>query len=175
MDEKYYQPIVTLEKIEELLTAFREYSPKLYSKYDEGFDWIEEDNSRCMVLANPFCDENIDILIDLGEFVVFFAGYHCHCFAYQGDFEDMIQTVKCILHNELCAAVLWDSADKWFGSRLLEKTEIDKSPTEMFDTTFESKEFSDHLAESGYRIKLTFWNPVDSKTIEVQKKSMVNN
>ena len=72
MDERYYIQIEVLDKIDELLEIFKEYSPKIFSNSDEGYDWIEEDFSRCLVIENPYYDENIELDIgDGGEFCLF--------------------------------------------------------------------------------------------------------
>ena len=54
MDDKYYQEINPLEKEEELLSYFKEYGPKSFGKTDDGYDWIEEDEAKCIVLFNPY-------------------------------------------------------------------------------------------------------------------------
>ena len=59
---KRYIEINPIDKIDEMTSIFKDYSPKVFSKNDEGYDWIEEDDSKCIVLFNPFYDNNLEIL-----------------------------------------------------------------------------------------------------------------
>ena len=166
MNDKHYTEIDPLEKESEILSLFKEYNPKSFGKNNDGFDWIEEEDSRCVVFFNPYYDNNLEINIeDMGEFTVYFGNNHIHYLAYQDDYERMLDLIKEILSNDICAAELKDSADKWFGSCYLGKSEIGKDPVELFGFCFKEKEFSNHLIESGYSVSFSFWNPVDNTTI----------
>jgi hypothetical protein len=37
----------------------KEYNPHIFSKTDEGYEWLEEDDSKCIVLDNPYYDETL--------------------------------------------------------------------------------------------------------------------
>lgn len=169
MDNKHHQEINVLDKENEILSLFKDYSPKSFCKEDEGFDWLEEEDSKCILFINPFCDNDIEINIgDRGEFTLFFGNNHEHYCAYQDDYENLLEQIKRILINELCGAVLKDSVDKWFGSCFCEKNEVDKELSQIFDFCFKVKEFSDHLIKTGYSVCFTFWNPTDNKTIAIE-------
>ena len=165
MEDRHYIEINPLEKESEILSLFKEYGPKSFGKNDNGFDWIEEEDSRCVVFFNPYCDNNLEINIgDMGEFTVYFGNHHSHFWAYQDDYEYMLDLIKKILLTETCGAELKDAAEKWFGSSYFDKTEIDKDPVELFDFCFKEKEFPEHLNKSGYSVCFSFLNPVDNRT-----------
>ena len=171
MEDKQYVEIDPLEKESEILSLFKEYDPKSYGKNDEGFDWIEEEDSRCVVISNPYSDNDLEINIgDMNEFTVYFGDAHDHFWAYQEEYEYMLDMIKKILLNEVCEAELNDADGKWFGSCYPNKSEIDKDPVELFDFCFNEKEFSKHLFKSGYSVSFSFWNPVDNKTITIPAK-----
>ena len=171
MDERYYIQIEVLDKIDELLEIFKEYSPKIFSNSDEGYDWIEEDFSRCLVIENPYYDENIELNIgDGGEFCLFFGNNHVHYSAYQLDYDVMVKKIKAILKNEACAGYLTDINGKWYGSGFYKIEEINKAPKDVFDHVFKTKEFYNKLTNFGYVAEYYFWNPKDNKNVEISKK-----
>lgn len=165
--DKYYVEIDPVEKIDEILELFKEFCPKIYSKTDEGYDWIEEDFSRCIVFVNPFSSENLEINVgDSGEFTLFFSAVHAHYFSYQSDYEEMLDTIKNILSNKLCAGTISNLDGKWFGSGIFKNTEVGKNPQEVFDFVFKEKEFRNTLLKTGFEIKYTFWNPANNQSIK---------
>ena len=167
-ENKYHQPISFLEKIDELLELFKDFNPSLYNKTDPGYEWLEEDDEKCIVFVNPFNGENIEIDIgDMSEATLYFSGQHSHYDEYQGDYEDLVDRINSILHNESGAAIIKDADENWHGSCFIEKDELTKKPTEIFEFVFKQKEFADHLNESGYHVIIDFWNPEYSKEIIV--------
>lgn len=165
MDDRYYIEIQVLDKVEEILDVFKEYSPKVYSKTDSGYDWLEEDDSKCIVFENPNYDQQIEIDVgDMSEFSLFFAKSHVHYANYQLDYDQLIECIRNILNNDVCAGVITDSNGKWYGSTFCDKEEIIKKPQEVFEFVFKEKEFCDKLTSHGYKIEYTFWNPKDNKT-----------
>ena len=165
MDERYYIEIQVLDKVEEILDIFKEYSPKVYSKTDSGYDWLEEDDSKCIVFENPNYDQQIEIDVgDMGEFLLFFAKSHAHYANYQLDYDQLIECIRNILNNNVCAGVITDINDKWYGSAFFGKEEIIKKPQEVFEFVFKEKEFYEKLTRHGYKIEYAFWNPKDNKT-----------
>lgn len=166
MDNSYYLEINPIEKETELLEIFKEYKPESYSKSDNGYDWLEDDQSKCIVIKNPYCEDNVEIeLEDMNQITLFFAGYHTHYYAYQGEYEDMIKTIKSILINETGSGVIKNLSGKWFGSSLVEKSEIKKDPQVVFDFIFNIDEFRKNLSENGFEINFYFWNPIDNSVI----------
>ena len=164
---KRYIEINPIDKIDEMMSIFKDYSPKVFSKNDKGYDWIEEDDSKCIVLFNPFYDNNLEILVeDMGEFTLYYDSSHEHYPPYQLYYEDLISTVKSILENKVCVGTLLDTQENWFGSGTFKKEEITKNVTEIFNCVFKIKEFSDKLLKSGYIVKYTFWNPVENKELK---------
>ena len=166
MNEKYKVEINPIDKEEELLEIFREYKPTSYSITDEGYDWLENDQSKCIVIKNPYCENDVEIeLENMDQITLFFADFHTHYFAYQGYYDDMVRTVKSILMNETCSGVIKNLNGKWFGSTLAEKSEIGKDPQVVFDFIFNIDEFRRNLSENGYKINYCFWDPVDDSVI----------
>ena len=47
--DKCYIEINPIDKIGEMMSMFKDFSPKLFSKNYEGYDWIEEDDSKCII------------------------------------------------------------------------------------------------------------------------------
>ena len=166
MDKRYIE-INPIDKIDEMMSMFKDFSPKLFSKNDEGYDWIEEDDSKCIVFLNPFCEDNLEINVgDMGEFTLYFGSSHAHYSSYQSDYEELISRIKSILNNEVCAGVLFDTQENWFGSGMFQKEEVTKDVTEVFNFVFKEKEFRNKLLKSGYIVKYTFWNPTESKVLK---------
>lgn len=161
-----YVEINPLDKIEEILEIFTQYTPKVFSCDDENYDWLECDSSRCILIKNPYDENDIEISVDDGgEFVLYFAGGHSHFLNYQYDYENLIERVSAILNNFLCAGTITDVEDNWYGSGFFEKEKINDDPQGVFKFVFDIKEFSEHLLKTGYKMEFIFWNPVDNKII----------
>ena len=166
MDNRYYIEIIALDKVAEILDTFKEYNPHIFSKTDEGYEWLEEDDSKCIVLDNPHYEETLEIVVgDMGEFMLFFAKSHAHYSNYQLDYEQMIERIKGILTNNFCAGVITDNEGNWFGSAFFDKDDIKKAPQSTFDFVFKEKEFADKLLSKGYKVEYSFWNPIDNSVI----------
>ena len=167
MDDKFYLEIDPLDKEEELLTVFKEYNPKSYSRTEEGVEDLQEDDAKYIVFTNPYYD--CPIVIDLGdmeEFTVYFAENHAHYSACQGYYEYMLETLKKLFSNALCAGSLFDTNGKWFGSCWVEKEDLDKDIEEIFHFVFKEKELERELTQNGYEAEFKFWNPIDNKKIQ---------
>ena len=95
MDKKYYIEIVPLEKGKDILNSFADHNPKVFSKQDAGYDWLEEDDSICIVFENPYGGSPLEINIgDSERFTLFFSERHAHYEAYQEDYEDMLTRIS---------------------------------------------------------------------------------
>ncbi len=172
MDKKSYIEIVPLEKEKDILNSFADHNPKVFSKQDAGYDWLEEDDSKCIVFENPYGGSPLEINIgDSERFTLFFSEHHAHYEAYQGDYEDMLTRISDIFSNNVCAAMIKDCKGKWYGSCFLSKEESDKSVQEMFGFVFKEDEFRNHLNKHGFSYSLNYWNPLFDKTVQVQSKS----
>ena len=166
MDNRYYIEIIALDKVAEILDTFKEYNPHIFSKTDEGYEWLEEDDSKCIVLDNPYYDETLEIVVgDMDEFMLYFAKSHAHYSNYQFDYDQMIERIKEILTNNSCAGVITDNEGNWFGSAFFDKDDIKKAPQSTFDFVFKEKEFADKLLSKGYKVEYSFWNPIDNSVI----------
>ncbi len=166
MDERYYVEIEVLEKIEEILDIFKDYNLRIFSKTDAEYDWLEEDDSKCIVFENPYYERTLEIAVgDMDEFTLFFDKSHAHYANYQLDYDQLIERINGILQNQFCAGVLTDSNGNWFGSAFFDKEDVKKAPQDTFDFVFKKKEFAEKLSRSGYKVEYCFWNPIDNIVI----------
>ena len=172
LDKKYYIEISPLEKEKDILSGFADLNPKSFSKQDAGYDWLEEDDSKCIVFENPYGGSPLEINIgDSGMFTLFFSEHHAHYEAYQGDYEDMLTRISGIFSNNICAATIKDCKGKWYGSCFLTKEESGKSAPEIFKFVFKEEEFRNHLNKYGYSYSLNYWNPLFDKIVQIKAKS----
>lgn len=150
-----------LEKIDELISLFKQYNPKIFSNKDKDYEWIMEDDSKCIVFYNPYSDNNLTINVgDMGEFTLYFNTFHAHYFPYQSEYEYLIKTIKSIFENNVCCGFITDNKGEWFGSKLFEKNDINNDVTILFDYIFNQKEFYNKLNKNGYVVNFIFWNPI---------------
>lgn len=74
MENKYYDAINPLDKETEILTLFREYSPKSFQKTDDGYDWLGECDTKCVVFTSPYSLDSIEVTIEyMDEFTIYFS------------------------------------------------------------------------------------------------------
>ncbi len=171
MKNKYYIEITPLDKEKDILEIFADYEPMSFSKNDTGYDWLEYDDSKCIVFENPYGGSPLEISIgDDGRFTLFFSEHHAHYEAYQGDYEDMITMISNILNNCVCTATIKDDKEKWYGGCYLPTEDSDKPPMKMFDFVFREDEFRNHLIKYGYSISLKYWDPKYDKMIKVDSQ-----
>ncbi|MDY4886578.1 MAG: hypothetical protein SO533_02915 [Eubacteriales bacterium] len=78
----------------------------------------------------------------------------------------MVERIRDIFFNRICAGTLTDNNGKWYGSGYFDKNEIEEQPQKVFEFVFKEKEFYNHLTKVGYRVKYEFWNRVDNITIQ---------
>ena len=165
-DDRYFMELNALDKIDDVLEIFKEYSPCVFLKTDEGYDWMEEDHSKCIVFANPYGGESLEIVVgDRDEFTLCYNG-HAHYANYQYDYDLMIERIRDIFCNRICAGTLTDNSGKWYGSGYFDKNEIAEQPQKVFEFVFKEKEFYEHLTRVGYKVKYEFWNPADNITTQ---------
>ena len=164
-DERRFIEINPFNKIDEILDIFKQHNPRVFMNTDKGYDWIEEDDSKCIVFENPYGGESLEILVgDFGEFTLYF-NQHAHYDSYQYDYDLMIKTIRDIFCNRICAGRIEDKNGKWYGGGYFDKSEITEQPQKVFEYIFKHKEFFDHLTKVGYKVKYCFWNPIDDITI----------
>ena len=166
MENRTNAEINVLEKIEEITELFKDYNSKVFSQTDEGYDWLEEEDSKCIVLENPYSDVPIEIGVgDMDEFTLFFAGGHAH---FDGDLLDygrLLTCVRNILQGVECAGRLTDSDGRWYSAGFFEKDVLRKSPEDVFETVFRIPVFAKQLQSKGYKVEYIFWNPSDNQTV----------
>lgn len=165
MENIYYEEINPIDKANEIMTLFQQLKPKFFSNVDEEYSWLE-DGAKCIVISNPHSTDNIEICMEKhGEFILFFSEHHSHYSAYQGDYEDMLKDLKNIFNNNLCAGILFDNENNWYGDCWVKKDKISMDPKEIFDFVFKEKEFRTKLLKKGCRVKFVFWDPIDNTEI----------
>ena len=76
-----------------------------------------------------------------------------------------IEDLNNIFTNNICAGILFDNDNNWYGDCWVEKDKIDSEPKEIFDFVFKEKEFRTKLLKKGYRAKFVFWNPIDNTEV----------
>ena len=166
MKSQYNLEINVLEKIEEIAELFKEHNPKVFSQADKGYDWLEEADSKCIVMENPYGGESIEIGVgDMEEFTLFFAGGHAHFGNDLYDYGRLLACVRNILQGAECAGRLMDSAGTVYGAGFFEKEKVTRLPEEVFQSVFRIPLYADQLLRIGYRVEYTFWNPMDNQTV----------
>lgn len=160
-----------IDKIDDLIARFREYSPIIRSKTDKGFDWLDE-NSFCIEIPNPDSDAGITIECEYGgEFTVCFSNYHSHFFADDYEYGYMCEEISKILNNQCsCATIFLGSENEWLGSTLAEKEQLISPIEDMFDFVFKNSKRAEMLYKSGGEARFVFWNSGLNKIIKICKK-----
>jgi hypothetical protein len=102
---------------------------------------------------------------DRDEFTLCYNG-HAHYANYQYDYDLMIERIRDIFGNRICAGTLTDNSCKWYGRGYFDKNEIAEQLQKVFEFVFKEKEFYEHLTVVGYKVKYEFWNPADNITIQ---------
>lgn len=166
MENIYYDKINPIDKVNEIMTLFQQFNPKSFSNADGEYDWLD-DEAKCIVITNPYSSDNIEICVEnFGEFILFFAEHHSHYAGYQGDYEDMLKDLNNIFINNLCAGILFDNDNNWYGDCWVKKDNITIDPKEIFSFVFKEKEFRTKLLKKGYQAKFVFWNPIDNTELK---------
>lgn len=116
-------------RVEALMQEFALFNPVLKRKSDEGYDWLEDDECACIIIPNPAGHE---IEIELaGEFTLYFGGTHCHYWAYESGYEDLILDVHDIIKGKMCSFSLSYEGWSWCSGFWDDDT-IDKSKCAQF-------------------------------------------
>ncbi len=113
-------------RINALMHVFADYKPVLMRKSDDGYDWLEDNECACIIIPNPL-SEALDIEIELaGEFTLYFGGTHCHYWAYESGYEDLITDVHDILKGKMCSYALsydgWDWCSGFWNGDMIDKS-----------------------------------------------------
>ncbi len=156
-------------KIDELCELCGAWSTQVKYQSDEGYNWLE-DWARCIVVNNPYSDNNIEVKIEDGcEFILFFAGGHCHYYPDDEEFLRLRTDLTNLLNNSICAAAIFYGENHCLGETYVKKEDLDLPYTEVFSFVLRHKEFSDQLYLQGGVVEYRFWNPKDDKTIRIEK------
>ena len=157
-----------IDKIPVLMETFKSYNPILRSRYDGGYDWLEND-AFCVEIPNPSNSDSI--IIECGnttEFTLCFSYYHSHFFADDNEYNDMCKEISKILNNKSCSATIFCGKDnKWLGSTLIEKEKISLPIKEIFSFIFERNEQAEKLRINGGQARFYFWDKNLSKIIKL--------
>lgn len=157
-----------VDKTTELCELCRMWSTQIKTRSDEEYAWLE-DGALCIVVQNPYIDRSIELLLENdGEFILFFAGGHCHYCADEEDFRHMKDDIRKILENQICmASICYGSSNKRLGEAYVERSELHKPYTDNFSFVLKHKEFRDTLSAQGGRVEYLFWDPKDDVTIKI--------
>lgn len=157
-----------VDKTIELCELCRMWSAQIKTRSDEEYAWLE-DGAICIVVQNPYIDRSIEILLENdGEFILFFAGGHCHYFADEEDFLNMQNDIKKILENQICMALICcGSNNTWLGETYVEKVKTHEPYTDTFSFVLKHKEFRNMISSQGGKVEYLFWNPKDDVTFKI--------
>ena len=151
----------------ELSKIFGQHNLKEYSANDVEYEWLEGEDSRCVLIENENPGKNVRITLEYWEITLAFGAMHTHYEYSNEGFEKVISIVKGILEGELCAVSLSDLSGEWFGDCLLKKEKTDADVKEIFSSVFSHKCFYNKLTRSGYVAVFLFWSPEYDKTVKV--------
>ena len=162
-----------IDKVHELIEIFGEYHPVIRRKWDNGYEWMEEETDICVEIPNPSSKNNLVIECqDDGEFTVYFAAYHSH---FRGDdrgYEDLSGMVLDILSNLKCSASLfYGKENQWLMSSLIDSREINRSVWAIFDGVLKYEGFAACLKRYGGSAEYVFWNSELNQTIGIDKET----
>ncbi len=162
------------EKRSELLQRLKGYSVKQYTSTDKGYEYLSE-KSVCLKIENP--NSNSNLLIELeeqGEFTLIFSYIHNHYSSDLEEYAELTNTIFDILENRIgCATLLSGEEKRWLGSTWIDKTEVNDSVKKIFAFVFKSKDFKNNIQNNGGQAEYEFWNPVDNKTIKIEKQQSI--
>ena len=163
-----YTEINPIDKIDDLSELLSAQSFEIKTASDKGYDWLEN-RSVCFVVHNTVCENTMEIsLEDDNEFTLFFAGYHCHYFSDEEDFQCLRNDLKDILENKRCAASIFYGEGKLLGDTLLGAEAIHHAYQDNFDFVLEHKEFREKLKKYGGYARYSFWNSEADIRIEIK-------
>ena len=153
-----YIEINPIDKIPELKALLSRQNIELKTSSDEGYTWLE-DYSVCVVVHSPFNENTLEIeLEEHTQFSLFFAGYHCHYFAYDVDYKHLCDDVLAILENRLCSATICYGENNWLGSCLLDKKAVNAPYQKNFEFVLKHPEFEEKIEKHGGIVCYRFWD-----------------
>lgn len=98
------------DKRDEVIACWPERSLTVHTNAEAEFEYLGE-NDCAIVAKNPHGGH--DITFDLvGEFILFFAGWHAHYFPYEYDFQQMLQDADDIMNNRKCVIII-EEGERW--------------------------------------------------------------
>ncbi|SDZ83694.1 hypothetical protein [Selenomonas ruminantium] len=154
-----------IEKKDDLCNFLNEYDINLFTKLDDGYDFLDED-ALMLVVNNPYCDNALEIELS-GEFTVFFAGWHAHYFPYKEDYEEMKKDIKAILNDDVGALVVdtprGGVCDSLYYDDVFPYTDVIK----IVRKYIHNEEIADKFIKSGGTIKFEYWNPQNTLTFDI--------
>lgn len=151
--EDSFEPVSKLKEVEKLLDGF-EYS--VHAMTDEGYDYLEDESHRCILLKNKAGEE---LFIDFeDEFTLSFRQWHTHYFAENYDYKRMIRDMEAILHNNAHTVIIY-CKDEWMGSILIHgKIKSKEAVIKEITDLLREPEFLQKLNRNGAEVYFQFWN-----------------
>lgn len=162
-----------IDKVHDLIERFKEYHLSIRRKWDNGYEWLEEENDICVVITNPSSENSIEIECqDDGEFTVYFAANHSHYVGDDAGYEYLCGLIMDILDNKKCSAALfYGKESKWIGSSMIDSEELKRSVWDVFDYVLKYEEFAACLKGHGGSAQYVFWNSDLNQTIEIGRET----
>lgn len=168
--EDIYIEINPVDQVNELCNIFKGYHWEIHKAGDQDYEYLEAD-SLCITVLNPYSDFKMYIDLD-EEFTLSYHAFHSHYSPWLGEYNDMLKTLRGFLNNEICSASLYHGESrKWLASACISREEsLNSSVRETFSFVYKTPEFKKKLDSGGGQVHYSFWNPVDDKVIEIDRK-----
>ena len=161
-----------IDKVQDFIDKLQGYSFEIKKQSDEGYDWLEEPEDMCVVIANPTSENSLEIQFENeGEFTLFFGHTHSHYFNDDYEYNTLCDNVVDILNNRLgSGSLFYGTEDKnWLGSTFVTLQQVNQPIQQAFDFTLKHEEFSNKLRDFGGEARFVFWTDSLSKTIKIDK------
>lgn len=174
-----FNPIYT---VNDFVQRFKAYSPKLWKKCDDNYDWLADEADVCIEIINPDPDASIKNIIihceNEGEFTLYYCG-HTHFSPYEEDFERLCRMTSDILNSEIGSETVYGGEDgRWLCFSFTRREEIEDSIWEcaevLTDEEIDSmlryqfeKDVLKKLRAFGGRVEYRFWNSAYNKTVNI--------
>jgi len=161
----------TLDKLQELCDFLSGCKYELHKRDDGEYQYLDEE-SVCITIPNPYSDNKMYIDLE-DEFTLSYGAYHAHYDPDSDGYNEMVETIKGFLDNELCCASMYSGEPlKWLGSTTLTKAESIQRPIkDVFSFILKIKEFKIRLNTDGGEVHYDFWNPADDRIVKIKKKA----
>ena len=173
-----YEEFDPVDKLDEVCALLDKLTVKYEVHYhDEGEFSFLADGEVSIKVPDPYIDRIM--FIDLqGEFSLYFGEeWHDHYYYDNDGFQDLCDTIKGIINNEMCSTAVFYGEDlKWGGSWL----SVNGDKIREFCSGYYVSTMSNHIDEykkdwahkkTYSELRFKFWDPQYDRTVTVKKGS----